>query len=411
VKKNKIAFIKFGGLSAGGTERWLQMMAANLPKDQFDIDFYYCEAAPYKNSNYHHTGTDPKRLAYMQKHNINLIEFKVGMKDITTPTHDWIDTNFWDLFDETKYDIIQTAKAGPAEYPYHLLKKPVVEFIALDAGVDFGSNIAWSIHLSQWQRLQWIRKGGNPNKSSVIPIPAYEPRTNENMRSELGIPIDAIVAGFHQRPDNNILSTIPLEAFSQMQNPNFHFIIMGGGSNYRKQAKKLQLSHVYFIESNSSANTISRFLNTLDIFSHGRKDGETFGTVFAEAMMHGLPCLSHWSPIANAQPETMGPAGLFAQNLSDYREKLFSLYNNEEIRNSLAKKAMPFANAHYSLSQCVANLASLYSVIVENQKRSSFLKKQYHSYRSELRKLKFETKLKYLLSPKALLKRLYNKEL
>lgn len=37
----KIAFIHWNGLSTGGTERFLQTIAANLPKDRFYVDFYY----------------------------------------------------------------------------------------------------------------------------------------------------------------------------------------------------------------------------------------------------------------------------------------------------------------------------------------------------------------------------------
>ena len=37
----KIAFVKFGGMSIGGTEKYLQTIASHLPKDQFEVDFYY----------------------------------------------------------------------------------------------------------------------------------------------------------------------------------------------------------------------------------------------------------------------------------------------------------------------------------------------------------------------------------
>ena len=39
--KSKIAFIHPSGLTLGGTERWLQMIAANLPKEEFEIDYFY----------------------------------------------------------------------------------------------------------------------------------------------------------------------------------------------------------------------------------------------------------------------------------------------------------------------------------------------------------------------------------
>ena len=36
----KIAFIKFGGMANGGTEKYLQTIASHLPKDEFEVDFF-----------------------------------------------------------------------------------------------------------------------------------------------------------------------------------------------------------------------------------------------------------------------------------------------------------------------------------------------------------------------------------
>lgn len=44
-KRIRIAFIKFDGLAAGGTQQWLRMMAANLPKDRFVADYYDCDTS------------------------------------------------------------------------------------------------------------------------------------------------------------------------------------------------------------------------------------------------------------------------------------------------------------------------------------------------------------------------------
>jgi hypothetical protein len=367
----RIAFVKFAGLSAGGTERWLQMMAASLPRDRFHVDFLYCGAAPYIGSDYQHADTDPARLAYMREHGVNLIEFHVGAKDVTTSTHDWVDTDFWDRFDPSAYDLVQTAKAGPAEYPYHLLPVPVVEYVTLSAGVDRGPNIARSIHLSQWQRRQWVAAGGEVARSDVIPIPAEPPATTEDLRERLDIPDDSVVAGFHQRADDAIFSPIPLAAFAAVRLPHWRFLIMGGGGRYREQAAELGLGDaVRFVDHDGAGRAISSFLNTLDVFAHGRADGETFGTVFAEAMVHGLPCLSHRSPIANAQPETMGPAGLFAADEADYEDKLRQLMSDTALRARLAAKARPHAAQYYSLERCVAHLAGIYESLVSGSMSS-----------------------------------------
>ena len=57
--KKRIAFIKFGGLAAGGTEKHLQTLACNLPPDKFDITYFYCDSAPYIGNDFVHLDTDP----------------------------------------------------------------------------------------------------------------------------------------------------------------------------------------------------------------------------------------------------------------------------------------------------------------------------------------------------------------
>lgn len=369
-RKIRVAFIKFAGLSAGGTERWLQTMAANLPKNRFEVDYYYCDAADYIGSSYKHADTDNSRVQYMLEHDVNLIKFRVGAKDVTTPTHDWLDSDFLQIFDSNKYDFVQTAKAGPAEYPYFLLPLPIVEYVSLDAGVDRSPNIIHSIHISEWQRRRWFARGGNLANSSVIPVPASPPSTTDNLRQSLGIPAGAIVAGFHQRADNDIYSPIPLRAFKKIVNPNRHFVIMGGGTMYRKQAKELELSNVHFIAHKGDSQEVSKFLNTLDIFAHGRRDGETFGTVFAEAMMHGIPCISHRSEIANAMPETMGPGGEFAQNEEDYTFKLANLFVDEILRGKLADLGRNHARKYYTTQTCVERLVNVYECIMTNPQKT-----------------------------------------
>ena len=64
----KVAFIKFGGMANGGTEKYLQTIAAHLPKDEFQVDFFYCDAAPYIGSDFKHLDTDESRVEYTKSH-------------------------------------------------------------------------------------------------------------------------------------------------------------------------------------------------------------------------------------------------------------------------------------------------------------------------------------------------------
>ena len=148
--KIKVAFIKFGGMANGGTEKYLQTISSYLPKNEFEVDFYYCDSAPYIGADFVHLDTDQSRVEYTKSHGVNLIKVNVGAKDVTNPTHDWVDTNFWELFDESKYDIIQTGRAGHPEYPFYLIKNtPIVDSIHLAGMVDNNSNIAKTVLISE----------------------------------------------------------------------------------------------------------------------------------------------------------------------------------------------------------------------------------------------------------------------
>ena len=103
----KIAFIKFAGLAAGGCEKYLQNIACILSNSQqFEVDYYYTNAAPYINwsSPFIHPDNDESRQKIMEDHQINLIKVDVQNKDGSGPPYEWINTNFWELFDEDQYD-------------------------------------------------------------------------------------------------------------------------------------------------------------------------------------------------------------------------------------------------------------------------------------------------------------------
>ena len=365
--KGRIAFIKFGGLSAGGTERWLQTMAVMMQQRGFTIDYFYCDAAPYIGSDFKHPDTDGHRKKFLEDNNINLIRFNVGFKDVTKATHDWVDTDFWEVFDAAKYDLVQTAKAGPPEYPYHLIDIPIIEYVTLSAGVDNSPNIAWSIHCSQWQRKMWKNSGGDISRSSVIPVIPDEPITNLDLRRTLSIPVDSFVAGLHQRDSSDIFSNWPLNAFQNLP-VDAHFILLGGSDNYVNQAEKLGIKNFHKLSHSADPEVIGSFLNSLDIYLHGRKDGETFGNVLAEALLHGVPCISHHSVSgANAQVETIGPGGYVLKSKSEYREKLFRLYGDPLLRKNLGLLGKEHAKKYFSAEHAANLLENLYLHFIKSK--------------------------------------------
>jgi len=364
----KIAFIKFGGLAAGGTEKGLQTIAANLPKDRFQVDYYYCDTAPYIGADVVHAGTDSSRKKYMEDAGVNLIEFHVGAKNITVPTHDWVDTNLWELFDESKYDIIQSARAGHAEYPFTLINnKPVVDLITLPGMAERKSNSLAVVHISEFQAQTWIRAGGEPHKVKVIPLLTEFPKSTEssNLRNSLGLLPGTFVYGFHQRVDDGIFSPIPLEAFQLLEKKHksrVAFLIMGGSSKYQEQIDKLGLKQVFQISHSGNYDEIQKFLNTLNVFAHGRSDGETYGMAIAEAMRAGLPVISHVAP-AMGHVETIGAGGNVVNSVSAYEAEMNKLLEDISYLSFRKQEAKNRFESHLSLESNIKKFIEIYEEI------------------------------------------------
>lgn len=370
-KKINIAFIKRGGLRAGGTERWLQFAAVTLAKSHYNVDYYYSI-----------DGRDENRIKYLKKNNVNLIPFRIK-KIANSSKREWINTDFWKKFNESDYDFISTAMYCNTEYPFYKIKKPIIASLLFGTQVDLTRNIVHSFLPSEWLRQKWIKNGGSKKKSSVIPIPVQKPLNINNFRKKFNIKNSHIVAGFHQRVNDNIFSNIPLNAFKNFDRKNFYFIIMGGSTKYRKQAKKLKLKNVIFLPHNSDNFVISNFLNTLDIFAHGRSDGETYGTVFAEALIHGLPCISHYTGIDDAQKKTMGSHGLFAKDLNEYTLYLKKLFYDNNYRQNLTMGAKEFADKNYGLSIAEKKIITSYKKIINSKqyaKQKNFFYQQVNVY-------------------------------
>lgn len=376
MSKIKIAAVKFSGCCSGGSEKWLQTVAANLPKKKFDIDYYYCDAAPYLGSTWTHPDTDSSRVEYLRSKKVNLIKFNVGAKNVTIPTHDWIDTNFWDLFKEENYDIIITCRAGHSEYPFYLIKnKPIVEFITLPGMSDRQDNIKKSIHISNFQANSWCQVGGNPSKIEVIPLFSELPkRSKENLRRELSLKNGQFVFGLHQRVDPGIYSGVPLEAYSKIENDNTAFVLMGGGIQYREQAAALGLKNFYPVEASGDYDRIGKFLATLDVYSHGRKDGETFGLSISEAMFYSLPIISHVAP-AMGHAETISSGGIVVNSIEEYSNEMLKLMNDTEYRKMRGENSKNRFENVLSLEKNIEKVVNIFEELYKQEKMKDNIEK------------------------------------
>jgi glycosyltransferase involved in cell wall biosynthesis len=368
----KVAVVKFCALATGGTERFLQTIAVNLAKkkEDFDVTCFYCDSVPYVGSSWKHPDTDSFRKAYVENSNVKLVKFDLEAKDITKPHHPWINTNFWSLFKEEDYDIIQTGRAGHPEYPFTEIKKtPIIDIITLPGMADKNPLIKKSIHISQWQADSWVRAGGNSSLIEIVPICSEVPEIDKasSFREKLGISKTDFVYGMHQRADDGIMSPVPLQAYGKIENEDTHFVLMGGGDKYQKQAQELGLKNFHHISHSGDEKDQNDFLETLDVFAHGRSDGETMGLAIAEAMYHGLPVISHVAP-AMGHKETIGNAGNVVETEGDYIAEMLRLKNSPEYREELSVNAKKRYNEYLSLETNINKIERIYREVLEKER-------------------------------------------
>ena len=364
MNKIKVAFIKFGGMANGGTEKVLQTIASELPKDQFIVDYYYCDSAPYIGSDFVHPDTDPSRVQYVKDNGVNVIKFNVEFKDLTTGTHDWVNTNFWELFDEEKYDVIQTGRSGHPEYPFTLINKtPIVDSIHLSGMAENKHNTVKTVLISKEQKERWIMSGGPADKAEIIPNPLRIPDVGDiNYREEFGWQ-DKFVFGLHQRRDNHIFSPIPLEAYDEIEDDNTAFLLLGGSENYQKQARDLGLKNFKHLPPVGELEPIHKFLNTLDVFAHGRADGEQCSCAIIEAMSHGLPVISHTAP-SMGQLEQIGDAGKVVENYEQYSNVMIDMLYDKNYYKKCADNSKKRYNEIYKLESIIKKYADIYKGVV-----------------------------------------------
>mgnify|MGYP001410658024 CR=1 FL=1 len=361
--KPKIAFIKFGGMAFGGTEKVLQTIASELPKNKYEVDYFYCDAAPYIGSDYKHIDTDPTRIEYCLENGVNVIKFNVEFKDITTPTHDWINTDFWDYFDENNYDIIQTGRSGHPEYPFHMINKtPIVDSIHLSGMAENKANSLKTVLISNEQRQRWIASGGPVERAVTIPNPLKIPDVGSiNYREEFGWQ-DKFIFGLHQRRDNNIFSPIPLEAYDEIETDDTAFLLLGGSENYQKQAKDLGLKNFKHLPTTGELEPIHKFLNTLDVYAHGRSDGEQCSCAIIEAMSHSLPVISHTAP-SMGQAEQIGNAGKVVDNYEQYSNVMIDMLYNKNYYDRCVSNSKKRYEDVYKLDTVIKKYIEIYKEV------------------------------------------------
>ena len=301
-------------------------------------------------------------MAYCYSGGVRLIKFSVKNKDVTTPTHDWIGSDFFDVFKENRYDVIQTGRAGHPEYPFTKIHNtPIVDSIHLAGMAENKSNVYKTVLISKDQRDRWVQAGGPKDRSVIIPNPVEIPDYTDSYIQELKLR-RKFVFGMHQRDDDGIFSNIPLEAYKKIENDKTHFILLGGSARYKKQAEDLGIKNITFLPTVSDLELIHKFLNTLKVYAHGRADGEQCSCAIIEALAHNLPVISHTAP-SLGHMEQIGDAGRVVSNSEVYSLVMTKMIEDKNFYKECSANAKKRYESTYGMDAIISQYAAIYEEI------------------------------------------------
>lgn len=362
----KVAFVHWNGLDAGGTERFLQTIAANLPKDKFQVDYYYSGKVA------------EHRKRYMLDNGINLIEFKYDKRIEKAGYTYFTECNFKEVF-TGKYDFIQAGRYGSAESFFESIKNiPIIDSVHYVSGVDNQCNISRVMHISEFSRNMWINKGGDKKRTVMISLPLFMPEFKfTDIREKLGLAKDCFLYGFHQANRDDIFSDVPLRAYKEVENNNNAFIVCNGSNLYREQARELGIKNIFFFDYLANNDEFYSVIKSLDVYAHGRKDGELNSAAIAEAMCFGLPVITHPSKDFNGHLEIVKENGFIANDYREYANYMKRLECDSKLRDKCGEESIRIFREKYNFDEQMKNIISIYEDVVLNPYPNKIRRKLY----------------------------------
>jgi hypothetical protein len=343
----------------------MQSIAILLKQAGHNVDYIYTNKCSFTDG-YNHTDNDENRKKIVEQAEVNLIKVNVESREGGRDALPWNNTDFFEKFNEEKYDIVTTGGRGVEEYPYNKIFNVKTINTVHGHYVYLQPNVRKYLLICKWVANLWLANGGDSSRMEVLaPLIPVPEKNNLNLRAELGIPEDIFVYGMHQSILNSTVSNNCLAAYKRIESNKNYFLLLGGGEDYKKHAHSLGIKNIKFLNSTSDVSYIHKFLNTLNVFTHSRSDGEVCSSALIEALYHGLPIISH--PAGNmGHAEQIEGNGLLTPSIEEYSNEMLKLQTNLNYYEEISNRALEKYNTVYEYNKLKQQYIDLYQEVLQN---------------------------------------------
>lgn len=349
-------------LALGGSEKTCQLFFQYASRDKFEVAIAYEKDG------------DHTRLEQFQKASTicdgTLYEIDSDLKRGSNPKA------LQYAIDDFDADILHVYRSGFPEFPSPSIDIRVPHFIETNifGSIDKDPRIDRTLFMSKWLMNNTLRGLQHP-RFDFVNNPVEMPVSDIQLPLQKEGMDNAVILGRVGRPDNGIYNAVHVEAarLLRLQGYDVRFLVVAPPENMVKDLIKSEIPH-YIVPPTCSSSLLSMAYNAMDIYAHARADGETFGVNIAEAMIHGLPVVTHIAVpsfpgmgVFQSQTELVedGRTGLIVSNDPVlYADALKILIDNKDLRERFGHSGFIKAMNEYYVPACMEKLERIYTEIV-----------------------------------------------
>jgi glycosyltransferase involved in cell wall biosynthesis len=321
--KKNILFYHISGLSFGGTEKFLQIIAKYINKNKYNVFYMYSPKPRVMTSDKPLDG----RKGYLADSGVAFIDFSYEKLESTYPYRVvGASTTAEQIIAEKNIDILITAGSGYTEFPFNVITKIPILLINIFGSPNVQKNIVKNICISN-EVANKIRPIVHEKNIETMYIQSEGPdkdayERGRELRKQFNISDTSIVFGRIGRPDNNIFDPIGIRAFQKVVSayPNAYYLIMSAPQVLIDIVTNEKIPNVYFVPPSSEESDVWAFHSAIDVMAHFRLDGESCGLNIIESMLCGKPIISHRSPYWNAQFEYLDDTFSWVADINDVQQ-------------------------------------------------------------------------------------------
>ena len=341
-----------------GTDKTAQIMCEYLAKDErFEPFIVYRDDGD-------HSRLEIMRSVLGPDHIVEY-HWKPGKKGRHAPYLPEED-NLFEVLQKIDPQIMHVHRSGYQEWPLRYVA-PKAKWVETNifGFADKTNDIDVRLYISNFIRNSALNAGNKDGPILYNPInrPHDFGDSRALIKRTYNIPDNAIMLGRVGRPDN--FDPIALEAFHALivSGYNAYYLVVNACDKWRSLAYQLEIQdRVRFVEPIIDYIDLSTFYSALDIYAHARSDGECCPCNIQEAMMHGLPVVTHHAEPYNGQAEIVGDAGFCVPrgDAAVYAYVLSELIDKPSLREEFGRKAKFRAETEFEASKIVEKLKTIY---------------------------------------------------